>query len=126
MSTSYSVDGRVAVIRIDNPPVNGLSHATREGIVSDLRRALDDADVDAVVLTGRPGFFSAGADITEFGTAKAGADPNLPTVIAAIENAPKPVVAAIDGAALGCGLELALSTHYSLPSPTIKICLPDV
>src|SRR5262245_12035216 len=52
MSTSYGVDGRVAVIRIDNPPVNGLSHATREGIVRDLQRALGDADVDAVVLTG--------------------------------------------------------------------------
>src|SRR5688572_7996491 len=108
MSTSYSVGGRVAVIRIDNPPVNGLGHTTREGIVRDVRRALADDDVDAVVLTGRPGFFSAGADITEFGTPKASADPNLPAVIAFLEEATKPVVAAIDGAALGGGLELAL------------------
>ena len=126
MSTSYGVDGRVAVIRIDNPPVNGLSHATREGIVRDVQRALDDAEVDAVVLTGRPGFFSAGADITEFGTPKAGADPNLPTVIATIENAAKPVVAAIDGAALGGGLELALSTHYRVATAKSKIGLPEV
>jgi 3-hydroxyacyl-CoA dehydrogenase len=111
MSTSYSVDGRVAVIRIDNPPVNGLGHATREGIVRDLRRALDDSGIDAVVLTGRPGFFSAGADITEFGTPKAGADPNLSAVIAALESAGKPVVAAIDGTAFGGGLELALGAR---------------
>ena len=126
MSTSYSVDGRVAVIRIDNPPVNGLGHATREGISRDLRRALDDAKVDAVVLTGRPGFFSAGADITEFGTPKSAADPNLPAVIAAVEGAGKPVVAAIDGTAFGGGLELALGAHYRVATAASKVGLPEV
>jgi 3-hydroxyacyl-CoA dehydrogenase len=126
MSTSYSVDGRVAVIRIDNPPVNGLGHATREGIVRDLRRALDDSGIDAVVLTGRPGFFSAGADITEFGTPKAGADPNLSAVIAALESAGKPVVAAIDGTAFGGGLELALGAHYRVATAESRVGLPEV
>ncbi|HEU5470461.1 MAG TPA: 3-hydroxyacyl-CoA dehydrogenase NAD-binding domain-containing protein [Actinophytocola sp.] len=126
MSTQYRLDGRIAIIRLDNPPVNGLGHATRAGIVRDLRRALDDDGVDAVVLTGRPGFFSAGADITEFGTAKAGAEPNLGQVIAALEEAAKPVVAAIDGNCLGGGLELALATHYRVAGEGSKLGLPEV
>jgi 3-hydroxyacyl-CoA dehydrogenase len=126
MATNYGVDGRVAVIRIDNPPVNGLGHATREGILRDLRRALADDGVDAVVLTGRPGFFSAGADITEFGTAKAAAEPVLPAVIVAVEDATKPVVAAIDGSCLGGGLELALATHYRVATAASRIGLPEV
>ncbi|MFL6144084.1 MAG: 3-hydroxyacyl-CoA dehydrogenase NAD-binding domain-containing protein [Labedaea sp.] len=126
MSTEYSVTGRVAVIRIDNPPVNGLGHATRDGIVRDLRRAIGSAEVDAVVLTGRPGFFSAGADITEFGTAKAGAEPTLAAVIAALEDAAKPVVAAIDGNCLGGGLELALGAHYRVATRASKLGLPEV
>src|SRR5215472_12810169 len=109
MSTTYRVDGRTAVISIDNPPVNGLSHATREGIRRDLGQALADSGVDAVVLTGRQGFFSAGADIAEFGTPRSGAAPTLGDVIAAIEDSVKPVVAAIDGNCLGGGLELALA-----------------
>src|SRR5262245_4284316 len=126
MSTQYSVDGGVAIIRLDNPPVNGLGHATRAGIVRDLDRALADEAVGAVVLTGRPGFCSAGADITEFGTAKAGAEPALGTVLAALEDAGKPVVAAIDGNCLGGGLELALATHYRVATAASRFGLPEV
>ncbi|HEX3591140.1 MAG TPA: 3-hydroxyacyl-CoA dehydrogenase NAD-binding domain-containing protein [Pseudonocardiaceae bacterium] len=126
MVSHSDVTGRVAVIRIDNPPVNGLSHATREGIMRDLAAALDNPDVDAVVLTGRPKFFSAGADIAEFGTARSGERPRLGEVIAALEDAPKPVVAAIDGACLGGGLELALGAHYRVATPGSRIGLPEV
>ena len=126
MSTQYSVTGRVAVIRIDNPPVNGLGHATRQGIVRDVDAALADADVDAIVLTGRPGFFSAGADIAEFGTPKTFADPKLPDIITMLEDLAKPVVAAIDGACLGGGLELALAAHYRVATASSRIGLPEV
>jgi 3-hydroxyacyl-CoA dehydrogenase len=126
MSTRYDVNASIAVIAIDNPPVNGLSHATREGILRDLRRALDDPAVDAVVLTGRPGFFSAGADIAEFGTPRAGAHPTLGEVIVAIEDATKPVVAAIEGTCFGGGLELALATHYRVATAASKVGLPEV
>ncbi|HEX3646854.1 MAG TPA: 3-hydroxyacyl-CoA dehydrogenase NAD-binding domain-containing protein, partial [Pseudonocardiaceae bacterium] len=126
MVTSYEVTAGVAVIRIDNLPVNGLSHATREGIAGHLATALADAAVTAIVLTGRPGFFSAGADIAEFGTAKSGQTPRLGEVIAALESADKPVIAAIDGNALGGGLELALGAHYRVASATSKLGLPEV
>ncbi|MGP4084506.1 3-hydroxyacyl-CoA dehydrogenase NAD-binding domain-containing protein [Streptomyces sp. KR55] len=126
MSTQYSVIGRTAILRLDNPPVNGLGHATRQGIVQGLHRALDSGDVDAVVLTGREGFFSAGADITEFGTPKTIAEPTLGDVIAALEAADKPVVAAIDGTCFGGGLELALGAHYRVATSKSRIGLPEV
>jgi 3-hydroxyacyl-CoA dehydrogenase len=126
MSTQYSVTGRTAILRIDNPPVNGLGHATRKGIVQGLQRALDSADVDAVVLTGREGSFSAGADISEFRTPRTTAAPSLGDVIAALEEAGKPVVAAIDGTCLGGGLELALGAHYRVATSSSRIGLPEV
>jgi 3-hydroxyacyl-CoA dehydrogenase len=126
MSTQFTVSDRVAVLTIDNPPVNGLGHAVRHGIMRDLQRALEDSGIDAIVLTGRPGFFSAGADISEFGTHRAGADPTLGAVIVAIEAAPKPVVAAIDGTAFGGGLELALGAHYRIATAASKVGLPEV
>lgn len=126
MVTSYDVTGRVAVVRFDNPPVNGLSHATREGIATEVRRAIDDDAVAAIVLTGRPRFFSAGADIAEFGKPAAGARPMLGEIIALVEDCPKPVIAAIDGAALGGGLELALAAHYRVATKGSKLGLPEV
>ncbi|HEX5405052.1 MAG TPA: 3-hydroxyacyl-CoA dehydrogenase NAD-binding domain-containing protein [Pseudonocardiaceae bacterium] len=126
MSTQYSVTGRVAVIRIDNPPVNGLGHATRQGIVRDVDAAVADADVDAIVLTGRPGFFSAGADIAEFGTPKSAAEPRLPDIITMLDDLAKPVVAAIDGTCLGGGLELALGAHYRVATAKSRLGLPEV
>nr|MCU0806099.1 enoyl-CoA hydratase/isomerase family protein [Burkholderiales bacterium] len=92
-SANYAVHGDVAVITLDNPPVNGLGHALRAGIVAGLERAEADAAVKAVVITGAGKAFSGGADIREFNSPKALAEPNLHTVIRAVEGSTKPVVA---------------------------------
>jgi len=104
MSTRYDVHGRVAVIAMHNPPVNGLGHALRSGIVEGVRRAEADPAVAAIVLIGTDRAFSGGADIREFNTPLASAEPNLNTVIYHIETARKPVIAAISGVAMGGGL----------------------
>jgi 3-hydroxyacyl-CoA dehydrogenase len=116
--------GEVAVIEIDNPPVNALGHAVRAGIVARLQDALADPRVAAIVLAGRGKLFCGGADITEFG--KPPEAPVLAEVIAAIEAADKPVVAAIGGAALGGGMELTLGCHYRLAGPAARLGLPEV
>ncbi len=126
MSTEYSTDGDVAVIRLTNPPVNGLGHALRAGIAEGLDRAAADGAIRAVVVTGSNGFFSAGADITEFGSEKATAPPNLSELIARLEDSAKPVVAAIDGTAFGGGLELALGAHHRVATASSKVGLPEV
>lgn len=124
--TEYTVDGDVAVIRMTKPPVNGLGHALRQAVAADLDKVRADDAVAAVVITGSNGFFSAGADITEFGSEKATADPNLSDLVAMLEDAPKPVVAAIDGTAFGGGLELALGAHKRVATASSKIGLPEV
>ena len=111
-ATNYELRGAVAVIAMNNPPVNGLGFDLRHDIVEGLARAEADANVKAVVLTGSPRAFSGGADIREFGSPRASAEPSLNTVIRMLENAGKPVVAAISGACMGGGLELALGCHY--------------
>ena len=126
MSTDYEVRGSTAVITMNNPPVNGLGHATRIGIFDGLIKALADGAVKAVVITGSGKAFSGGADIKEFNTPKTFAEPNLLTVISAIEAADKPVVAAIHSVAMGGGLELALGCHYRVASPGAQIALPEV
>ncbi len=126
MSADYSTQGDIAVISMNNPPVNGLGLSTRLGIVHALQQALDDASIKAVVLTGQGKAFSGGADIKEFGTPKAVQDPNLLSVILAIENSPKPVVAAVHTVAMGGGLELALGCHYRIAAPGASIALPEV
>ena len=126
MSADYEVKGDVAVITMNNPPVNGLGHATRNGIFNGLKKALADNAVTAVVITGAGKAFSGGADIKEFNTPKTFAEPNLLSVIAAIEAADKPVVAAIHSVAMGGGLELALGCHYRVASPGAQIALPEV
>ena len=98
MTTHYEVHGSVAVITLNNPPVNGLGHATRQGIADSLAKANQDAAIKSIVITGAGKAFSGGADIKEFGTAKAMSEPNLLSVIQAIENSAKPVVAAIHSA----------------------------
>jgi 3-hydroxyacyl-CoA dehydrogenase len=126
MSANYEVKGGVAVITLNNPPVNGLGHATRSGIFDGLKKALADNAVKSIVITGAGKAFSGGADIKEFNTAKSSAEPNLHTVIAAIEAADKPVVAAVHSVAMGGGLELALGCHYRVAAPGAQIALPEV
>ena len=117
MTAEYKVHGCVAVITLSNPPVNGLGLATRQGIVDGLARANADAAVKSIVITGAGGAFSGGADIKEFGTDKSLQEPNLLSVILAVENSDKPVVAAMHTVAMGGGLELALGCHYRIAAP---------
>jgi len=123
---TYTLQGPVAVLTMNNPPVNGLGHALRSGIVTALDNALADPAVTAVVLTGGEQLFSGGADVREFGTPKSSMSPNLPDVIRALENASKPVVAAIAGHALGGGLELALGCHFRVARKDATLGLPEV
>jgi 3-hydroxyacyl-CoA dehydrogenase len=126
MTADYKVHGDVAVITMNNPPVNGLGHATRIGLTDGLEKANADASVKAIVITGAGKAFSGGADIKEFGSAKATAEPNLLSVILAVENSAKPVVAAVHSVAMGGGLELALGCHYRIAAPGTQIALPEV
>ena len=126
MTAEYKVHGNVAVITLANPPVNGLGLSTRQGIVDGLEKANADSAVKSIVITGAGGAFSGGADIKEFGTDKAMQEPNLNSVIAAIENSDKPVVAAIHSVAMGGGLELALGCHYRVAAPGCSVALPEV
>src|SRR5205809_81339 len=99
----------IAVVTLDNPPVNSLGAALRARIVQQLDAALADPAVRAIVLAGSDKAFSAGADVTEFGTPRQFEEPVLPTVLARVEGSAKPVVAAVSGVALGGGLELAMA-----------------
>jgi 3-hydroxyacyl-CoA dehydrogenase len=126
MSADYKVHGDVAVISLNNPPVNGLGLATRQAIADGVEKALADKAVKAIVLTGQGKAFSGGADIREFGSPKAIQEPNLLSVIALIENCSKPVVAAVHTVAMGGGLELALGCHYRMAAPGANIALPEV
>jgi 3-hydroxyacyl-CoA dehydrogenase len=125
-AAEYTVHGDVAVIALNNPPVNGLGHALRTGIVEGVERAVADRGVKAIVLIGAGNAFSGGADIREFGTPAAAAEPHLRQVIAAVERAAKPVVAAIHKVAMGGGLELALGCHYRVAAPGAQLALPEV
>jgi 3-hydroxyacyl-CoA dehydrogenase len=126
MTTHYERRGEVAVLQIDHPPVNGLSHATRKAMSDGLERALDDAAVKVVVITGTGTVFSGGADIREFNTPAALGEPNLLQLIDQVERSPKPVVAAINGVCMGGGLELSLGCHYRIATPKASMALPEV
>ena len=126
MSADYKVHGDVAVISLNNPPVNGLGLSTRQAISEGVEKAVQDASIKAIVVTGHGKAFSGGADIREFGSPKATQEPNLLSVIAQIENCAKPVVAAVHTVAMGGGLELALGCHYRIAAPGASIALPEV
>jgi 3-hydroxyacyl-CoA dehydrogenase len=120
---NYTLTGTIGVISIDNPPVNALSLAVRQGIMDALDEAERDAS-DALVIICKGRTFIAGADISEFG--KPIQDPWLPSVVNRIEASAKPVVAAIHGTALGGGFEVALAAHYRCALPSAKVGLPEV
>ena len=126
MSASYEVQGGIAVITLNNPPVNGLSIATRSAVAAGIDQVEADASVTAVVITGAGKAFSGGADIREFGTPKALAEPNLNSLLRLVEGCRKPVVAAIHSVAMGGGLELALACNYRVAAPGASIALPEV
>src|ERR1700675_2925991 len=126
MSATYEVRGDVAVISMNNPPVNGLGYEARRSIGDGLDKALADDAVRAIVLAGAGKAFSGGADIREFGSPKALAEPNLPSVILALEASTKPIVAAIHSVCMGGGLELALGCHYRVVAPGTQVALPEV
>lgn len=119
-----AIEGDVAVLTLNSPPVNALSAAVRSGILDGVKLAIADHKVKGIVLICAGKTFIAGADITEFGRPPVG--PSLADVQAVIENAPKPVVAAIHGTALGGGLEVALVCHYRVAAKSAKCGLPEV
>jgi 3-hydroxyacyl-CoA dehydrogenase len=126
MSADYQVIDDVAVITLNNPPVNGLGLATRTAAVEGLHRAARDPAVKAIVITGAGKAFSGGADIREFNSPKALTEPTLHTLIRSVEDSDKPVVAAIHTVCMGGGLELALGANYRVALPGAQIALPEV
>ncbi|GGH59090.1 3-hydroxyacyl-CoA dehydrogenase [Comamonas phosphati] len=126
MTAEYQVDGAVAVITLNNPPVNGLGLSTRRGIVEGLDRACADPAVKAIVLTGAGKAFSGGADIHEFGKEEAYREPHLVSLINLLDRGSKPVVAAIHTVCMGGGLELALGCNYRVAAPGTSVALPEV
>jgi len=123
LATCTVRDG-IAVVTLDNPPVNAFSAALRAGAKQELEQAVADGDVQAIVLICAGRTFIAGADISEFG--KPAQSPSFADVFATIEFAPKPVIAAIHGTALGGGFELALVCHYRVAASSAKVGLPEV
>ena len=126
MGAHYEQRGNVAVITLDNPPVNGLGYDTRTGVAAGVDKAVADKAIVGIVITGGGRAFSGGADIKEFGSPKALGEPNLLSLIKLLEDCPKPVVAAINGLCMGGGLELALGCHYRLAAPGVDVALPEV
>ena len=119
MTAEYQVQGTIAVITLNNPPVNGLGYATRLAVTQALAQANADSAIKAIVITGAGKAFSGGADITEFGSPKALAEPNLLSVIAVMENCSKSVVVVMHTLVMGGGLELALGCHYRIAAPGV-------
>lgn len=123
-----SRDGDIAVITIDNPPVNALGPGVAEGIAEAIERFSQDAQLKAAVLIGAGKTFVAGADIKEFGKITSGQRPGstLGPLLSKLEDCPKPIVAAIHGSAFGGGLELAMAANYRVASPSAQVGQPEV
>ncbi|TXT34527.1 MAG: 3-hydroxyacyl-CoA dehydrogenase [Comamonadaceae bacterium] len=122
----YELHGTIAVITLNNPPVNSLSAALRQHIGTAVQQAELDPTVTGLVLIGHAKAFSAGADVTEFGTPMQLAEPMIGQLLAHIEACQKPVVAALSGVALGGGLELALACHGRVALETARLGLPEI
>ena len=120
----YELRDNIALMTIDNPPVNPLSSGVRKGLDDGITQALADDAVEAIVLTGAGRAFIAGADISEFGGASDG--PGLMDCLNAMDASSKPIVAAINGTAFGGGLEVALCCHYRVIAPSAPVGLPEV
>ena len=120
----FDIDQGIAVITINNPPVNALSHAVREGIYKGVQKALDDDSVVGMVIFCEGRTFIAGADISEFGSAPK--EPHLSAVLSLLDESTKPVVAAVHGTALGGGLETTLCCNYRVAVAGAKFGLPEV
>ena len=120
----YTVEDGVAVLTLNNPPVNALSHGVRLGLLKGVEKAQEDESASAIVIYCEGSTFIAGADITEFATGPK--DPQLDEVLVALEDSGKPTVAAIHGTALGGGLETAMACHYRVAVASAKCGLPEV
>jgi len=125
-AVTYSVRDGIAVITMNNPPVNGLGSVLRPGIMDGIKKAGADPAVKALVIVGSAKAFSGGADIREFNTPKMNVPPSLPEINEAQDAFAKPMIAAIGGFALGGGLELALGCHYRVALPKSQLGLPEV
>ena len=122
----YERDGEIAVLTLDNPPVNALAKEVRVALARQLERAADDAQVIAIVIAGAGRNLCGGADIREFNTPARDVKPMSRDLMNLIEDCAKPVVAAIHGPTLGGGLELALGCHYRVADAGAQIGLPEV
>ncbi|MDB9756761.1 3-hydroxyacyl-CoA dehydrogenase NAD-binding domain-containing protein [Pseudomonadales bacterium] len=120
----YELRGDIALMTIDNPPVNPLSSGVRQGLSDGVNAALADDNVKAIILTGAGRAFIAGADISEFGGKAEG--PSLHDCLTTMENSAKPIIAAINGTAFGGGLEVALCCHYRVIAASAPVGLPEV
>jgi 3-hydroxyacyl-CoA dehydrogenase len=125
-SADYTSHGTVAVITLNNAPVNALSVSVRKGLADGLEQAANSASIAAVVLTGAGSTFCGGADVSEFGLPEMSAAPSLHDLCAMAENFPKPLVAALNGTTLGGGLELAMCCHYRIAGADAQLGLPEV
>ncbi|MDX1451580.1 MAG: enoyl-CoA hydratase/isomerase family protein, partial [Oleiphilaceae bacterium] len=123
---SYALQDNLAVITMNHPPVNSMGQAMRAALLAAFEQALADDSAQGILLQSATALFCGGADISEFGTSKAFAEPSLPMVCNAIEASTKPVFAAIHGMALGGGCELALACDYRIAPPSAKLGLPEV
>jgi 3-hydroxyacyl-CoA dehydrogenase len=121
---TFSKEGNIGLIVVNNPPVNALSQAVRQGIKTGVEKGIADKDILAMIIICEGRTFIAGADIREFG--KPMIEPFLPAIVQYIEDSPKPMIAAIHGTALGGGLEIALGCHFRIAAPTAKVGLPEV
>ena len=121
----YETRGDIALMTIDNPPVNPLSSGVRQGLHDGITKALADDSIAAIVLTGAGRAFIAGADISEFGKA-ASEGAGLHECLSLMENSPKPIIAGLNGTAFGGGFEVALCCDYRVAAPKAPVGLPVV